>query len=127
LISDLVLILLKNSSSWECSYCRNICLFSETISISLLYFFFLFQYALPLQLVNNQTMTQWMEIFRTVIDRNVPPVSFGLVKTSDICVSAFEEQSVWRFSKCPFFKMSSSEDSCPWSKWHFWQKHRKIV
>ncbi|XP_054844381.1 importin-8 [Eublepharis macularius] len=35
-------------------------------------FYALVQYALPLQLVNNQTMTQWMEIFRTVIDRNVP-------------------------------------------------------
>ncbi|KAK2101774.1 Importin-8 [Saguinus oedipus] len=30
-------------------------------------------YALPLQLVNNQTMTTWMEIFRTIIDRTVPP------------------------------------------------------
>ncbi|XP_034259500.1 importin-8 isoform X1 [Pantherophis guttatus] len=36
-------------------------------------FYALVQYALPLQLVNNQTMTQWMEIFRTVIDRSVPP------------------------------------------------------
>ncbi|MEJ1272405.1 hypothetical protein NN561_003255 [Cricetulus griseus] len=31
------------------------------------------QYALPLQLVNHQTMTTWMEIFRTIIDRMVPP------------------------------------------------------
>ncbi|XP_033019366.1 importin-8 isoform X2 [Lacerta agilis] len=36
-------------------------------------FYALVQYALPLQLVNNQTMTQWMEIFRTIIDRSVPP------------------------------------------------------
>ncbi|XP_067907112.1 importin-8 isoform X4 [Heterodontus francisci] len=36
-------------------------------------FFALIQYALPLQLVNKQTMTQWMEIFRTIIDRDVPP------------------------------------------------------
>uniref|UniRef100_A0A493T005 Importin 8 n=1 Tax=Anas platyrhynchos platyrhynchos TaxID=8840 RepID=A0A493T005_ANAPP len=36
-------------------------------------FYALVQYALPLQLVNNQTMTQWMEVFRTIIDRNVPP------------------------------------------------------
>nr|XP_033806562.1 importin-8 isoform X3 [Geotrypetes seraphini] len=35
-------------------------------------FYALVQYALPLQLVNNQTMTQWMDIFRTVIDREVP-------------------------------------------------------
>lgn len=57
------------------------------------FFFSLFQYALPLQLVNNQTMTQWMEVFRTIIDRNVPPVRFSSVKTSGICVVAFEEQS----------------------------------
>ncbi|XP_062837195.1 importin-8 isoform X2 [Anolis carolinensis] len=36
-------------------------------------FYALVQYALPLQLMNNQTMTQWMEIFRSVIDRSVPP------------------------------------------------------
>ncbi|XP_053777657.1 importin-8 isoform X2 [Desmodus rotundus] len=36
-------------------------------------FYALVQYALPLQLVNNQTMTVWMEIFRTIIDRTVPP------------------------------------------------------
>uniref|UniRef100_A0A8D2LDR4 Importin 8 n=1 Tax=Varanus komodoensis TaxID=61221 RepID=A0A8D2LDR4_VARKO len=36
-------------------------------------FYALVQYVLPLQLVNNQTMTDWMEIFRMVIDRSVPP------------------------------------------------------
>ncbi|XP_060632748.2 importin-8 isoform X2 [Anolis sagrei] len=36
-------------------------------------FYALVQYSLPLQLMNNQTMTQWMEIFRSVIDRSVPP------------------------------------------------------
>ncbi|XP_075863643.1 importin-8 isoform X2 [Microcebus murinus] len=36
-------------------------------------FYALVQYALPLQLVNNQIMTTWMEIFRTIIDRTVPP------------------------------------------------------
>ncbi|XP_040828162.1 importin-8 isoform X1 [Ochotona curzoniae] len=36
-------------------------------------FYALVQYALPLQLVNNQTMTTWMEIFRSIIDRPVPP------------------------------------------------------
>ncbi|XP_034367473.1 importin-8 isoform X3 [Arvicanthis niloticus] len=36
-------------------------------------FYALVQYALPLQLVNHQTMTTWMEIFRTIIDRMVPP------------------------------------------------------
>ncbi|XP_052575891.1 LOW QUALITY PROTEIN: importin-8 [Peromyscus californicus insignis] len=36
-------------------------------------FYALVQYALPLQLVSHQTMTTWMEIFRTIIDRTVPP------------------------------------------------------
>ncbi|XP_004700059.1 importin-8 [Echinops telfairi] len=36
-------------------------------------FYALVQYALPLQLMGNQMMTQWMEIFRTIIDRAVPP------------------------------------------------------
>ncbi|XP_074126741.1 importin-8 isoform X3 [Sminthopsis crassicaudata] len=36
-------------------------------------FYALVQYALPLQLVNSQTMMHWMEIFRTIIDRIVPP------------------------------------------------------
>ncbi|XP_055461651.1 importin-8 isoform X4 [Psammomys obesus] len=36
-------------------------------------FYALVQYALPLQLVNHHTMTTWMEIFRTIIDRTVPP------------------------------------------------------
>ncbi|XP_020033722.1 importin-8 isoform X1 [Castor canadensis] len=36
-------------------------------------FYALVQYALPLQLVNNQTMTAWMEVFRSIIDRAVPP------------------------------------------------------
>ncbi|KAL0962617.1 hypothetical protein UPYG_G00342810 [Umbra pygmaea] len=33
----------------------------------------LVQYSLPLQLINNTVMTQWMEILRAVIDRDVPP------------------------------------------------------
>ncbi|XP_061617784.1 importin-8 isoform X1 [Phyllopteryx taeniolatus] len=32
----------------------------------------LIQYSLPLQLINNSVMTQWMEIFRAVMDRGVP-------------------------------------------------------
>ncbi|CAH2276329.1 importin-8 isoform X1 [Pelobates cultripes] len=32
----------------------------------------LIQYALPLQLVNNQMMTQWMGIFSTIAERDVP-------------------------------------------------------
>uniref|UniRef100_G3TXK7 Importin 8 n=1 Tax=Loxodonta africana TaxID=9785 RepID=G3TXK7_LOXAF len=36
-------------------------------------FYALVQYALPLQLMNHQTTTEWMEIFRTIIDRTVPP------------------------------------------------------
>ncbi|XP_046878572.1 importin-8 isoform X3 [Hypomesus transpacificus] len=33
----------------------------------------LVQYSLPLQLINNTIMTQWMEILRAVMDRSVPP------------------------------------------------------
>uniref|UniRef100_A0A6Q2Z0B9 Importin N-terminal domain-containing protein n=1 Tax=Esox lucius TaxID=8010 RepID=A0A6Q2Z0B9_ESOLU len=33
----------------------------------------LVQYSLPLQLINNTVMTQWMEILRAVMDRDVPP------------------------------------------------------
>uniref|UniRef100_A0A673JK36 Importin-8-like n=1 Tax=Sinocyclocheilus rhinocerous TaxID=307959 RepID=A0A673JK36_9TELE len=32
----------------------------------------LVQYSLPLQLINNTIMTHWMEILRTVVDRDVP-------------------------------------------------------
>lgn len=33
----------------------------------------LIQYSLPLQLINNTVITQWMEILRAVVDRDVPP------------------------------------------------------
>ncbi|XP_069048969.1 importin-8 [Lepisosteus oculatus] len=33
----------------------------------------LVQYSLPLRLLNNAVMTQWMEILRAVLDRDVPP------------------------------------------------------
>ncbi|KAG5830559.1 hypothetical protein ANANG_G00311990 [Anguilla anguilla] len=33
----------------------------------------LVQYSLPLQLINNTVLTQWMEILRAVVDRDVPP------------------------------------------------------
>ncbi|XP_041929770.1 importin-7 isoform X2 [Alosa pseudoharengus] len=33
----------------------------------------LFQYNLPLELINRQTLTDWMEILKTVVDRDVPP------------------------------------------------------
>lgn len=32
------------------------------------------QYSLPLQLINNTVMTEWMEIFRSIMDRDVPAV-----------------------------------------------------
>lgn len=32
------------------------------------------QYSLPFQLINNTVMTQWMEIFRDIMDRSVPSV-----------------------------------------------------
>uniref|UniRef100_A0A673X1L3 Importin 8 n=1 Tax=Salmo trutta TaxID=8032 RepID=A0A673X1L3_SALTR len=33
----------------------------------------LVQYSLPLQLINNTVITQWMEVLRAVMDRDVPP------------------------------------------------------
>uniref|UniRef100_A0A8C7DS27 Importin 8 n=1 Tax=Oncorhynchus kisutch TaxID=8019 RepID=A0A8C7DS27_ONCKI len=33
----------------------------------------LVQYSLPLQLINNTVITQWMELLRAVMDRDVPP------------------------------------------------------
>ncbi|PKU35674.1 importin-8 [Limosa lapponica baueri] len=48
--------------------------YSVLLQKQILKIFYAFvQYVLPLQLLNNQTMTQWMEFFRTIIDRNVPP------------------------------------------------------
>ncbi|XP_023593837.1 importin-8 isoform X2 [Trichechus manatus latirostris] len=48
--------------------------YSVLLQKQILKIFYAFvQYALPLQLMNNQTMTEWMEIFRTIIDRTVPP------------------------------------------------------
>ncbi|XP_060050578.1 importin-8 isoform X2 [Erinaceus europaeus] len=35
-------------------------------------FYALVQFVLPLQLVNNQAMTTWMEVFRAILDRPVP-------------------------------------------------------
>lgn len=32
------------------------------------------QYNLPLELINRQNLTEWMEILKTVVDRDVPPV-----------------------------------------------------
>lgn len=52
----------------------------------------LLQYSLPFQLIDNTVMTQWMEIFRDVMDRAVPSVR----STSDSvrCVCAM----VWAWS-----------------------------
>uniref|UniRef100_A0A8C1AYU9 Importin 7 n=1 Tax=Cyprinus carpio carpio TaxID=630221 RepID=A0A8C1AYU9_CYPCA len=33
----------------------------------------LFQYNLPLELINRQILTDWMDILKTVVDRDVPP------------------------------------------------------
>lgn len=32
------------------------------------------QYNLPLELINRQNLTEWMEILKRVVDRDVPPV-----------------------------------------------------
>lgn len=37
------------------------------------------QYSLPFQLINNTVMTQWMEIFRDIMDRAVPSVRHAFV------------------------------------------------
>ncbi|XP_078529891.1 importin-8 [Lissotriton helveticus] len=56
-------------------------------------FYALVQYALPLQLVNNQSMTQWMEIFRTIIDRDVP------AETSQVDEDDKPELVCWKCKK----------------------------
>ncbi|XP_037316271.2 importin-8 isoform X3 [Pungitius pungitius] len=48
-------------------------IFSVLIQKQILKIFYaLVQYSLPLQLINNTLMTQWMEILRAIIDRDVP-------------------------------------------------------
>lgn len=37
--------------------------------------FVLFKYTLPLELINQQNLTEWIEILKTVVDRDVPAVS----------------------------------------------------
>ncbi|CAM9462061.1 importin-7-like [Lampetra fluviatilis] len=41
-------------------------------------FYALVQYSLPLELVNQHTLTQWMEIFRAVVDRDVPQEAYNI-------------------------------------------------
>lgn len=36
------------------------------------------QYNLPLELINRQNLTEWMEILKAVVDRDVPPVRIAL-------------------------------------------------
>uniref|UniRef100_A0A8C4R754 Importin N-terminal domain-containing protein n=2 Tax=Eptatretus burgeri TaxID=7764 RepID=A0A8C4R754_EPTBU len=45
-------------------------------------FFALVQYTLPLGLVNEQTLTQWMEIFSAVVDRDVPQHTYQVDEES---------------------------------------------
>uniref|UniRef100_A0AAQ4S8E1 Importin N-terminal domain-containing protein n=1 Tax=Gasterosteus aculeatus aculeatus TaxID=481459 RepID=A0AAQ4S8E1_GASAC len=48
-------------------------IFSVLIQKQILKIFYaLVQYSLPLQLINNTLMTQWMEILRAIMDRDVP-------------------------------------------------------
>lgn len=37
--------------------------------------FFFIKYTLPLELINQQNLTEWIEILKTVVDRDVPAVS----------------------------------------------------
>lgn len=51
----------------------NSSIFSVLIQKQILKIFYaLVQYSLPFQLINNTVMTQWMEIFRDIMDRAVP-------------------------------------------------------
>lgn len=49
------------------------------------------QYNLPLELINRQNLTEWMEILKTVVDRDVPPVKKKTVSRAShlICVSSW--------------------------------------
>ncbi|XP_057712393.1 importin-8 [Corythoichthys intestinalis] len=53
----------------------------------------LIQYSLPLQLINNTVMTQWMEIFRAIMDRDVP------VETLKLDEDDRPELSWWKCKK----------------------------
>lgn len=46
------------------------------------------QYNLPLELINRQNLTEWMEILKTVVDRDVPPVRnlYCLILISNISI-----------------------------------------
>ncbi|XP_037551691.1 importin-8 [Nematolebias whitei] len=51
----------------------DVTIFSVLIQKQILKIFYAFvQYSLPLQLINNKVMTQWMEILRSIMDRDVP-------------------------------------------------------
>lgn len=50
----------------------NVTLFSNCFLISV---FILNKYTLPLELINQQNLTEWIEILKTVVDRDVPAVS----------------------------------------------------
>ncbi|KAK7878893.1 hypothetical protein WMY93_030827 [Mugilogobius chulae] len=42
-------------------------------------FYSLVQYSLPLRLIDNTVMTQWMELLRQIMDRDVPPTLLKVV------------------------------------------------
>lgn len=53
----------------------------QTVNVTLLsncfiiFVFILNKYTLPLELINQQNLTEWIEILKTVVDRDVPAVS----------------------------------------------------
>uniref|UniRef100_A0A674M9X7 Importin 7 n=1 Tax=Takifugu rubripes TaxID=31033 RepID=A0A674M9X7_TAKRU len=53
----------------------------------------LFQYNLPLELINRQNLTEWMEILKTVVDRDVPP------ETAQIKEDELPELPWWKCKK----------------------------
>lgn len=54
----------------------------------------LLQYSLPFQLIDNTVMTQWMEIFRDVMDRAVPSVRCTSARFRCACVMVWARSYV---------------------------------
>ena len=48
------------------------CIYFFFLSVPLLHFYF--QYVLPMELITSESFGKWMQIFQTVIARDVPQV-----------------------------------------------------
>lgn len=58
---------------------------------TLTYLIAMVQYSLPFQLINNTVMTHWMEIVRTIMDRDVPAVRHTHTKICLVKSVTFQE------------------------------------